>query len=342
MKRVQSVLVLELLCITIFLSSLGCKKESKSSSSSAVKAGKYTIIDTRTDQASRSRAKQNVEDALNRYSDIHCMTGLWSYNAPAILSAVKDAGKTGQIKIIGFDEEADTIQGIKDGHIEATVVQQPFEFGYISVKLLAALARNDNSMIPPTKIIDVPVKVVDIDNVNGFWTGIEKMLKEKNVSPPANPQQVNVALISNATADFWKIARKGVNKAEKEFNAACDFLMPPNGTSEEQQRMLESLIAKGTSGLAISLVDPANQTQMINNAATQMNIITQDSDAPNSNRLCYVGTNNYQAGREAGKLIKKALPEGGNIMLFVGSMDAQNAIDRRQGIIDELSDKPMP
>ena len=73
-----------------------------------------------------------------------------------------------------------------------------------------------------------------------------------------------------------------------------------------------------------------------------MNDITQDSDAPNSDRICYVGTNNYKAGREAGKLIRAALPNGGKIVIFAQSLDAQNVRDRKQGIIDELNNKPMP
>ncbi len=58
--------------------------------------------------------------------------------------------------------------------------------------------------------------------------------------------------------------------------------------------------------------------------------------------MCHVGTNNCKAGHEAGKLIKQALPDGGDIMIFVGKLDAQNAIQRRQGVIDELNDVPMP
>ncbi|MCA9450969.1 MAG: substrate-binding domain-containing protein, partial [Candidatus Omnitrophica bacterium] len=58
--------------------------------------------------------------------------------------------------------------------------------------------------------------------------------------------------------------------------------------------------------------------------------------APESGRLAYVGTNNFKAGVEAGKLIKEVLPEGGDIMLFVGLIDAQNAQDRRAGIEKEL------
>ena len=61
------------------------------------------------------------------------MVGLWSYNGPAILSAVKEANKVDKVKIIAFDEEDPTLSGIKEGAIYATVVQQPFEFGYKSM-----------------------------------------------------------------------------------------------------------------------------------------------------------------------------------------------------------------
>ena len=55
------------------------------------------------------------------------------------LEAIKEAGKTGQIQIIAFDEEAPTLQGIIDGHIYGTVVQNPYRYGYESVRILAAL-----------------------------------------------------------------------------------------------------------------------------------------------------------------------------------------------------------
>src|SRR5205085_10317493 len=65
-------------------------------------------------------------------------------------------------------------------------------------------------------------------------------------------------------------------------------------------------------------------------------LICHDSDAPETNRACYVGTDNVAAGRQAGDLIKKALPQGGKIMLFVGKMDAQNARERHGGIVESL------
>ena len=88
------------------------------------------------------------------------------------------------------------------------------------------------------------------------------------------------------------------------------------------------------------MLNPDNQTEMINNAADQLPVITHDSDAPASNRRFFLGTNNYQAGRELGKLIKKSMPEGGKIMIYVGKIDQLNAIQRRDGLLDELADKP--
>jgi len=152
----------------------------------------------------------------------------------------------------------------------------------------------------------------------------------------AKPQSLHLAFVTNNASNFWAIARRGVEKAEKELGVKTEFRIPANGTATEQQQIVEDLIAKGCKGMAISPVDPTNQTFMLNQAAEAMVVICHDSDAPESNRRCYIGTNNYVAGKEAGKLIREVLPQGGKIMLFVGTLDAQNARDRRKGILDEL------
>ena len=71
------------------------------------------------------------------------MVGLFAYNPPLCLEAVKEAGKVGKIKIVAFDEDDTTLQGIVDGEIFGTVVQNPYMYGYDSVRILAALARNE-------------------------------------------------------------------------------------------------------------------------------------------------------------------------------------------------------
>jgi ribose transport system substrate-binding protein len=151
-------------------------------------------------------------------------------------------------------------------------------------------------------------------------------------------KQIQLAFVTNNAADFWTIARKGCEKAEQDLkNVKVEFRITADGTAAEQKRIVDDLVAKGVAGLAISPVDPVNQTAMINDAAKQAVVMTQDSDAPQSDRVAYIGTDNHAAGLQAGELIKQALPQGGKIMIFVGKIDAQNAQARYQGIKDALA-----
>ena len=153
-------------------------------------------------------------------------------------------------------------------------------------------------------------------------------------------KRIKVAYVTNGIAPFWTIAEAGALAGAKEFDVDCQVLMPPDGLSD-QKRMIESALANGIDGIAISPIDPGDQTPFLNQVASMTNLVTQDSDAPDANRLCFIGMNNYVAGRDAGKLIKKALPDGGKIMIFVGRLEQLNAQQRRQGIIDELLDRPV-
>ncbi|MET0647889.1 MAG: sugar-binding protein [Pyrinomonadaceae bacterium] len=147
-----------------------------------------------------------------------------------------------------------------------------------------------------------------------------------------------LAFVTNNASDFWTIARKGVEKADAELaDVTAEFKIPPDGTPDGQRRIVDDLLAVGVEGIAISPVDPDNQTPFINDVAKKTLVFTQDSDAPKSDRACYVGTDNVAAGRDAGKLIKEALPQGGKIVLFVGKLDARNAQERMQGIKEELT-----
>jgi ribose transport system substrate-binding protein len=150
-------------------------------------------------------------------------------------------------------------------------------------------------------------------------------------------KELKLAFVTNNSADFWTIARKGVEKADNELSGvSAQFKICSDGTAAEQKRIIDDLLTQGVDGIAISPVDPENQTALINEVSKRALVFTQDSDAPQSARACYIGTDNVAAGRQAGQLIKKALPDGGNIMLFVGKLDARNAQERIQGIKEVL------
>lgn len=148
---------------------------------------------------------------------------------------------------------------------------------------------------------------------------------------------VRLAFVTNNSSDFWTIARRGVEKADAELpDVEAEFRMTSDGTAGEQQRIVDDLLTRGVDGIAISPVDPVNQAGLIDATAKRTLVFTQDSDAPQTDRTCYIGTDNVAAGRQAGQLIREAIPAGGSIMLFVGKLDARNAQERIQGIKEVL------
>ena len=149
-----------------------------------------------------------------------------------------------------------------------------------------------------------------------------------------------VAYITNGIDPFWDTAVGGARVGAKEFNLDLEAHKPAQGVTD-QNRIIESLIAKRIDGMAISPIDAAGQVDLINSACEQTKVITHDSDAPQTQRLCFIGVNNYKAGRQCGKLVKEAMPNGGSVMIFVGRLEQLNAQQRRQGVIDELLDRPV-
>jgi ribose transport system substrate-binding protein len=141
-----------------------------------VKGAKYTVLATLTDQFDRAKGKSQVEDMLTKHPKVSCMVGLFAYNPPLILEALSQAGKLNTVKVVGFDEDPVTLQGIVDGTVHGTVVQNPYEYGYQSVKVLKALTEGDDSMIPADKFINIPARQIRQDTVAEFWSDLNKKL----------------------------------------------------------------------------------------------------------------------------------------------------------------------
>jgi ribose transport system substrate-binding protein len=159
--------------------------------------------------------------------------------------------------------------------------------------------------------------------------------------------KVRVVFVSNNPEEFWTIAEAGAKKAGADLKAEGHdvevvFRRPDQGDAARQKQVIESELGRGAHAIAISVIDPKNQTPYLDEIAAKIPVLAVDNDAPASERLTYIGTNNYAAGRAAGKLVKKALPDGGTVAIFVGDLAPLNARQRRQGVIDELAGRGAP
>ena len=138
-----------------------------------------------------------------------------------------------------------------------------------------------------------------------------------------------LAFVVNGASDFWKAAEAGVKKAQTELpNYNLTFKYPEQSSAAIQTRMMDDLVAAGVAGILVSPVDPKTMGDALNRVGGQVALFTTDSDAPNSKRVVYIGSSNTDAGKQAGQLMVKALPNGGKCMGFVGLPGADNARER--------------
>lgn len=157
------------------------------------------------------------------------------------------------------------------------------------------------------------------------------------VGGAAAAEKKSLAFVVNGASDFWKAAEAGVKKAQAELpNYALSLKYPEQSSAAIQERLLDDLVSAGVAGIMVSAVDPKTMTDSLNRVGGQTVLFTTDSDAPKSKRIAYIGSSNTDAGKQAGELVLKAMPEGGKCMGFVGLPGADNARERIDGVRDTI------
>ncbi len=115
------------------------------------------------------KARENVRNAIINHPDLVALVGIWSYNAPAICDVVKEKNVRDRFTVVTFDAEPGAIKFMADGQIDAMVVQNPYDMGYQSVRLLKALITKDDATVkemfphqgsPDGDLYDTGLKVV--------------------------------------------------------------------------------------------------------------------------------------------------------------------------------------
>jgi ribose transport system substrate-binding protein len=153
----------------------------------------------------------------------------------------------------------------------------------------------------------------------------------------AAQKELRLVFVGSSSDDYWSILRLGCDGAVRQLgNVDLDFRTPATRTAAAQQEVINELVAHGVDGIAISPIDADNQTEFLNSIGGKVLLVCADSDAENSKRACYIGTDNVAAGAQAADLLKAALPQGGKVVIFVGYPNAQNARERIQGITNGL------
>ena len=80
----------------------------------------------------------------------------------AVMRVLQDQNWAGKVRFIGFDASDNLVKGLKEGHIDALVIQDPVKMGYLAVKTLVSHIKGE----PVEKRIDTGVHLATAQNMN--------------------------------------------------------------------------------------------------------------------------------------------------------------------------------
>jgi ribose transport system substrate-binding protein len=165
---------------------------------------------------------------------------------------------------------------------------------------------------------------------------------------PAPGSKITIAWIPKALNNpVFELGRTGALQKAKELSAAgpyqveVDYVGSVASDAAEQARVVEDVIAKGVDAIGISCNDPTGCEDPIKKAlAAGIDVMTWDSDSPESGRFTYLGVDNYEGGKAAAALLVKAMGTKGKVALLTGVPGAFNLEERIRGFKDGVKDYP--
>src|ERR1700683_3618164 len=139
---------------------------------------------------------------------------------------------------------------------------------------------------------------------------------------------------------YWQSAWAGFSKAAEQYGVTVDMRGPDGFDPQDEVAEFRQVVAMKPAGILVSVANESLMQPEIDAAiAAGIPVITIDSDAPSSQRLYFIGTNNLEAGRLGGQRVAAQLNGKGNVVFF--TMSGQpNLEERLKGYKDVFANSP--
>ena len=148
------------------------------------------IVDILIDEADEERSEQQLRDLLAANDDIVGLVGMNAQHGGILLRVLEDLDRLGEIKLVTFDDAEATLKGIEDGHIHATVAQDPYYYGYEAVRYLSLLCRQDSGrpLQGAQSSVSVATQIVKQNDIADFR---KKRAERGTTTAPADETAAN-------------------------------------------------------------------------------------------------------------------------------------------------------
>jgi ribose transport system substrate-binding protein len=158
-------------------------------------------------------------------------------------------------------------------------------------------------------------------------------------SVPSTGHQLTFVMVPKGVHPYFEPVYRAFQDAATRYGVVSEVDAPPRFDVALQVKVIEDLIARGVSGIAISANDDKGLAAVIHEAIQAgIKVITFDAPAPSSEALTYIGTDNENAGYAAGKRMAAAMAGHGSIAVLQGGLDATNLTLRTRGFTRALAE----
>ncbi|WP_195574259.1 sugar-binding protein [Paenibacillus sp. 1001270B_150601_E10] len=157
-----------------------------------------------------------------------------------------------------------------------------------------------------------------------------------------NVSMKHVVLIAQELDNpFWRTIEQGTKEAAAQSHMEIEYAGPIRINPEEQLNLLEKAIASKPDAILTQGMNDHKYNELVSKAIDQgIPVVTVDSDAPNSRRFAYVGTDNLEAGKRMGELVVTRAKAHGKIGVIIGSEQANNQKLRLEGFMSVMEEHP--
>lgn len=138
---------------------------------------------------------------------------------------------------------------------------------------------------------------------------------------------------------YWQEVEKGAKEAADEYGVDIVFVKNLNNNIKAQAKLIKSYIGTDVDGLILAPIDSYLSSITVDEfSQKQAPVIIQDTLLDTSSPLTQIAFDNYQAGFKIGSFMAKKLKNGSNVAILEGLAHNKNSKDRRNGMIDGLSE----
>jgi ribose transport system substrate-binding protein len=299
------------------------------------------IVDTQSDSA---KAADGLKAVLQRIPDLAGVGCVEAAGGVGAATALKELDMVGKVQIVSMDRDDGTLKFIEDRIIYASVAQKSGLMTFYGTLLMHGYVNNpvpivsDNKaagIIPLPESVDTGVVVINSENAKFFYKA-ENPYDFSNIPvTKPDPGETYVEVLALINLPYFIDHRLGLEFAGKELGVQTKFVGPVDYDMTAMINTFEQVIAEKPAGILVVGFDPALKPSIDKAIDAGIPVVTLDAEVYGSKRYTFLGTGNYNAGREGAKILAEAIGGKGKVALLT-KVGQSNLEERIQGYKDEF------